>query len=510
VTTFAFAALGYDVPRLFEVLEEEALGQFDALTFGQLKRMIWSFALAGHLTPKFEKRARETALREGEMADASAFVADPNRNTVQHGMGNTSDDSSREDLVKDESKVENLTQEEAEEEGAFDVSAFRRKLWEPSVLAEGKHWIALYKPPAWDVGRTAFNFEGAFEEQSEEVGEEEWSEVLTEAKPEEATFKDFADGVDAGSEGEESAWPQSDPIEFSSIEPDPDDEFWPRRSERDQRQLQNWFEHNLGHLKGPIHSDPKSLWGIMSRLDYKMSGVLLTARTHIGANWLALQWAAGAIEKEYICLARGWVNRSIREVTKRVRVEREWRYDESRERWCPFSKTVVSPMGKPHRTELVTLAHLIKIGSEDINWFEENGEFDERYSLVALKLKFGKAHQLRAHMSSLGHPFVCDKDHAGDIAYVDNLWCSRTFLHAYRLAFEDVPEDGSDEGNKVSAVCALPTDLRSALWMLRPVDERSSKHHADWLSGESERMRSFASYAEEAALAEEGSGNAES
>merc|ERR1712146_297077 len=115
---------------------------------------------------------------------------------------------------------------------------------------------------------------------------------------------------------------------------------------------------------------------------------------------------------------------------------------------------------------------------------------EQRYSLVALKLHTGRTHQIRVHMLSIGHPLVCDTKYAEELFPMDRQWCPRNFLHTYRLAFQDVPLDGTTKGGSlVEAMCPLPGDLREALGRLSPVDDTSAALHADWLAGDSHRLK---------------------
>ena len=58
----------------------------------------------------------------------------------------------------------------------------------------------------------------------------------------------------------------------------------------------------------------------------------------------------------------------------------------------------------------------------------------EEYSLVELKPKTGRMHQLRVHMKAIGHPIACDKLYGGK-----NVCCpkgaGRQLLHAKSISF---------------------------------------------------------------------------
>jgi len=266
--------------------------------------------------------------------------------------------------------------------------------------------------------------------------------------------------------------------------------------------LHMWLRRNYA-TNLPICNDAIEAYGLMHRLDAQTSGILMCAKSYVGAYWLRLQWCSYLVDKEYVCLVHGWVDGSIREVNKRIRIEK---------RKAPNSRKTVSThcsvgaSGKPSYTELITLAHLVRpaTGAEDTA--------DEKYSLVVVKLHTGRTHQIRVHMQSIGHPLVCDEKYADTHLIADRSWCPRNFLHTFLLGFEDVPEEGavveaasSGSSGKGSSkdcsssrykklLCPLPPDLHSTLLQLKPIDDASAKHCSDWLSQDRDRLSSFDEY----------------
>ena len=64
-------------------------------------------------------------------------------------------------------------------------------------------------------------------------------------------------------------------------------------------------------------------------------------------------------------------------------------------------------------------------------------------SLLECTLETGRTHQVRVHLSAIGHPIVGDRTYGGRILNDENPddALARPFLHAHRLAF-DHPVDG--------------------------------------------------------------------
>ena len=88
-------------------------------------------------------------------------------------------------------------------------------------------------------------------------------------------------------------------------------------------------------------------------------------------------------------------------------------------------------------------------------------------TLAAVAIHTGRTHQIRVHLSSIGHPVVGDALYGGvrrrvpgDLRSVARL--ERPFLHAARLSFRH-PIDG----RKLEFSSELPADLRAVLDGLR-------------------------------------------
>jgi 23S rRNA pseudouridine1911/1915/1917 synthase len=79
-------------------------------------------------------------------------------------------------------------------------------------------------------------------------------------------------------------------------------------------------------------------------------------------------------------------------------------------------------------------------------------------SLLAARPRTGRTHQIRVHLSSIGHPILGDRAYGGAGELARRLGLSRPFLHAWRLAF-----DHPATGERVEFEEPLPDDLVSAL-----------------------------------------------
>jgi 23S rRNA pseudouridine1911/1915/1917 synthase len=84
-------------------------------------------------------------------------------------------------------------------------------------------------------------------------------------------------------------------------------------------------------------------------------------------------------------------------------------------------------------------------------------------TLAQIAIHTGRTHQIRVHLSAIGHPIVGDSLYGGvhrrvpaDVRAVMRL--DRPFLHAAKLAFKH-PADG----RRMEFESELPTDLKSVL-----------------------------------------------
>jgi 23S rRNA-/tRNA-specific pseudouridylate synthase len=64
----------------------------------------------------------------------------------------------------------------------------------------------------------------------------------------------------------------------------------------------------------------------------------------------------------------------------------------------------------------------------------KKGKSYQGFSLLQLRPKTGRTHQIRVHMSAMKHPLVGDETYAGKKRIrLDTEWCKRQFLHAQKL-----------------------------------------------------------------------------
>jgi 23S rRNA pseudouridine1911/1915/1917 synthase len=164
--------------------------------------------------------------------------------------------------------------------------------------------------------------------------------------------------------------------------------------------------------------------GIVHRLDRDTSGVMVVARSPDAAADLKRQFKARTVDKAYLLLAKGRL--APPEGVIEAPIGRDPR---QRKRMAAL------PDGRPAQTEYRVLA----VAGD--------------YSWVEARPRTGRTHQIRVHLSAVGHPV------AGDVVYGRrDRRVPRLALHAWRLAF-----DHPASGERAAFVAPLPPDLATAL-----------------------------------------------
>lgn len=200
--------------------------------------------------------------------------------------------------------------------------------------------------------------------------------------------------------------------------------------------IQTWMKKNLIY---PLNGNREARDGIVHRLDKETSGILLVAKTKDAFEELQRQFKEREVTKTYNALVHGQVLEKegiINEPVSRL----PWRRD----------RFGVFPDGRNALTnyKVVTKYQL--------------QETKETFTLLELKPKTGRTHQIRIHLKHIGHPIVADEFYAGrKTARKDRKWSKRLFLHAGGITFLH-PKTHL----KISFESKLPIDLRETLEQL--------------------------------------------
>ena len=147
--------------------------------------------------------------------------------------------------------------------------------------------------------------------------------------------------------------------------------------------------------------------GIVHRLDKDTSGVMVVAKTDPVHYALVKQFAERETGKEYLALVSG--------------IPRE------------KSGSVTLPIGR-HPTIRVKMA-VVENGKPAHTDWEIIESFGDLASLIRCRIHTGRTHQIRVHLSSLGHPVLGDETYGFKPARSKIPSPPRVLLHAQKLSF---------------------------------------------------------------------------
>jgi 23S rRNA pseudouridine1911/1915/1917 synthase len=203
--------------------------------------------------------------------------------------------------------------------------------------------------------------------------------------------------------------------------------------------LVNALLHHVDDLSG-IGGERRP--GIVHRLDRGTSGLMVVAKHDSAHEELARQFAEREVEKEYIALVWG-------EVMAGRRID--------------------APIGRDpsNRKKMSSASQRVRRSREAVTRIVRAEHFGRTLTVANVAIHTGRTHQIRVHLSAIGHPIVGDALYGGvhrrvpgDVRAVTHL--DRPFLHAARLAFTH-PEDE----RRMEFTSALPDDLQRVLDELR-------------------------------------------
>jgi 23S rRNA pseudouridine1911/1915/1917 synthase len=173
--------------------------------------------------------------------------------------------------------------------------------------------------------------------------------------------------------------------------------------------------------------------GIVHRLDRDTSGLIVVARNDRAQAALMAQLKARRVKKTYLALVHGAMP------AENGRIEAPIGRDPRH-----YSHMAVIPTGKPAITGY-------RVRERFAAW-----------SLLEVDLHTGRTHQIRVHLSSIGHAIAGDPVYAKGVARTGPDGLERLFLHSWRIEF------AAPDGDRViRAEAPLPAELETVLDLLR-------------------------------------------
>lgn len=173
----------------------------------------------------------------------------------------------------------------------------------------------------------------------------------------------------------------------------------------------------------------------VNRLDMDTSGLLVVAKNAYCQNDYTRQMKEGQVEKRYIAIVTGTPSSD--------------------------SGIIDLPIGRPDPVDV--RRGVMESGAPSVTHYRVLERFPSSvypcgYSLVELLLETGRTHQIRVHMSHIGHPILGDRLYGGENIHL----MERQSLHAARLSFtHPITKE------RLDIEAPIPDDMRRAIEKLR-------------------------------------------
>ena len=140
---------------------------------------------------------------------------------------------------------------------------------------------------------------------------------------------------------------------------------------------------------------------IVTRLDRDTSGLVLVAKYRYFHHLFSEQQKSGAIKRTYVALAEGTLSE--------------------------MNGVIEEPIGR--KKDSIIEREVRQDGQYALTHYRVLKRFPQ-FTLLELRLETGRTHQIRVHLSYLGHPLLGDDLYGGKVD-----WLNRQALHCYRLSF---------------------------------------------------------------------------
>ena len=159
--------------------------------------------------------------------------------------------------------------------------------------------------------------------------------------------------------------------------------------------------------------------GIVHRLDRLTSGVLLVAKNDLAHRRLAQQFQNRKIRKTYWAIVHGAIGKQHR-AARKVEVDGHW--------WVRLEM----PIGRDaHQRIKMSARSTGRAAQTDFRVLQQSAS----YALLEVRIATGRTHQIRVHLSKIGHPVVGDRLYGAPAMPPGLPVLERFYLHAHKIGF---------------------------------------------------------------------------
>ncbi|WP_442966558.1 RluA family pseudouridine synthase [Psychrobacter sp. I-STPA10] len=189
--------------------------------------------------------------------------------------------------------------------------------------------------------------------------------------------------------------------------------------------------------------------GLVHRIDKDTSGLLIIGKTKMAQLELQSQLKDKSVYRHYRCVVAGDEASLMRQ------------------------RTIDAPIGR-HRSQRTKMA-VTSTGKAAVTHIRSITPLADHYCLLDVELETGRTHQIRVHLSHIGHPIVGDGVYGSkrqlragmtEAQRQAVLQFSRQALHAYRLGFIHPHTQ-----QPVTVTAPLPEDMQALITQLSDASE---------------------------------------
>lgn len=165
------------------------------------------------------------------------------------------------------------------------------------------------------------------------------------------------------------------------------------------------------YLKAKYKKPGNVFLGLLHRLDWPVSGIVLFAKTSKGASRLSEQFRSRLVEKRYDAIVLGKLNQK--------------------------EGTLINYLKKDTKQKKMTVLKKPEPYSQKAELFYRVVASNDKYSLLKIRLKTGRFHQIRAQLAFAGFPILGDLKYGGSAVLADKSIALQASYLSFRLAAKD-------------------------------------------------------------------------